>query len=142
MLKINYGINRPDVKSIKNHLRRQFEHKNGKMDFPQFGPDFFNLEDEVFAAGHAEIRQAILAANPGWYLTGYAPQKYQEYDPEPTPARQFITIYVDNTEDAVATLRAFELLKTGCFIHAGLWDMLVKQQIPSLDWDAFEFEKE
>lgn len=52
--------------------------------------------------------------------------------------RQWIGVYVDNDEDAKKVIEALTLLKAGCFIHAGLWDKLRQQTIPSLDWDSFE----
>ncbi len=65
MMKINYGVNRR--RPPAHGRRRCLQHRNGKIDLPQYTEDDWDSEDV-----QQKIRRIIRDENPGWDITGYA----------------------------------------------------------------------
>lgn len=79
MLRINYGVNRrrPGGKS-----KRDIEHKNGKLEVLGYAEADWDTDDEDKGNEvHSAIRAAIVAANQGWAITGYAVIRKQREQP-------------------------------------------------------------
>ena len=69
-MKINYGVNKPVAQKGK---RKRLQHKNGKLDFPQYTDADWESADV-----HQQIRRVIRSDNPGWEITGYGLVKEEE----------------------------------------------------------------